>query len=462
MHILFGAVSVAFLRIAASLVVFPAREHRRLSVLSGTRRNTAKRSGGGPASGNEGIWDATETSMSSSTSGSSVGVESTAVIQWYPGHIAKAEKKLVDVLKTVDVVVELRDARIPAATAHPSVPEWVGTNKPRIVVFARIDQAPRAAVDEWRYALSRDKSLGGAPMFWIDSQRGTGCRDVRRAILAAGAHVNAKRELRGLLPRPVRAAIIGFPNVGKSALINQLVGKRRAASADKPGVTKSLNWIKIGAGEKQELLLLDSPGIIPARHVDQTAALRLAVCNEIGEAAYDGERVAAALVEILVATHALRPSFVDLPLLHKRYGIDPAATNGETYLNLFAAKHFRGDLFFAARRLLDDARKGYLGKISLDVPAGTGSEATGGAPVTPNAEVASSAGDAIGTAPSKAAIYLAKDDPAAQAPLPADRRSAIRAARATALAERAAASEGLEAIDLPSDSQLGSSSFEGW
>jgi ribosome biogenesis GTPase A len=458
MHILLGAISL--LHVATSLVILPALEQRRLIALSGTRRNTAKRSGGGPIGGNEDIWEDTDTSSTSSTSGSSVGVESTAVIQWYPGHIAKAEKKLVDVLKTVDVVVELRDARIPAATAHPSVPEWVGANKPRIVVFARVDQAPRAATDEWRYALSRDKSLGGAPMFWIDSQRGTGCRDVRRAILAAGAHVNKKRELRGLLPRPVRASIIGFPNVGKSALINQLVGKRRAASADKPGVTKSLNWIKIGAGEKQELLLLDSPGIIPARHVDQTAALRLAVCNEIGEAAYDGERVAAALVEILVATHALRPSFVDLPLLHKRYGIDPAATNGETYLNLFAAKHFRGDLFFAARRLLDDARKGYLGKISLDVPAGTGPEGAGAVPTATVVEGSPAGAD--GNVPTKAAIYLAKDDPAAQAPLPADRRSAIRAAKAAAIAEQAAASEGFDPIDLPSDSQLGASSFEGW
>jgi len=225
-------------------------------------------------------------------------------------------------------------------------------------------------------------------------------------------------------------------------------------------VTKSLNWIKIGAGEKQELLLLDSPGIIPARHVDQTAALRLAVCNEIGEAAYDGERVAAALVEILVATHALRPSFVDLPLLHKRYGIDPAATNGETYLNLFAAKHFRGDLFFAARRLLDDARKGYLGKISLDVPAGTGPEGAGAVPTATVVEGSPAGAD--GNVPTKAAIYLAKDDPAAQAPLPADRRSAIRAAKAAAIAEQAAASEGFDPIDLPSDSQLGASSFEGW
>jgi ribosome biogenesis GTPase A len=358
----------------------------------------------------------------------------------------------------VDVVVELRDARIPAATAHPSVPEWVGATKPRIVVFARVDQAPRAATDEWRYFLSSDASVGGAPMFWIDSQKGTGCRDVRRAILAAGAHVNARRELRGLLPRPVRAAIIGFPNVGKSALINQLVGKRRAASADKPGVTKSLNWIKIGAGEKQELLLLDSPGIIPARQVDQTAALRLAVCNEIGEAAYDGERVAAALVELLVATHALRPSFVDLPLLHKRYGIDPAATNGEAYLSAFAAKHFRGDLFFAARRLLDDARKGYLGKLALDVP-----------PVAP--AVGEGAGSAAtGAFPAKAAVYSAKEDPAAQAePPPEARRRAGRATKAekagadaAAAAERAAAAAGLAPIALPSDAQLGTSSFEGW
>ena len=138
------------------------------------------------------------------------------VIQWYPGHIAKAEKLLVDCIKRVDVVIELRDARIPSATAHPLVENWVGEAKPRLVVFARQDMVPPGATDEWRKHLSTSgEHHSGAPLFWINSKRGTGVRDVRKAILAAGAYVNKRRARRGIRPRAVRAAIIGFPNVGK-------------------------------------------------------------------------------------------------------------------------------------------------------------------------------------------------------------------------------------------------------
>jgi len=312
------------------------------------------------------------------------GVESKAVIQWYPGHVAKAEKQLVDCLQRVDVVVELRDARIPEATAHPLVDGWVGNAKPRIVVFARKDMVPGSAVAEWHRYLTSKPDYNGAPIFWVDGKRGAGVRELKRAVLSAGEYVNKRRENRGIRPRPVRAAVIGFPNVGKSALINQLVGKKRAVSENRPGVTRSLQWIRIG-GDNSQIELLDSPGIIPAKQVDQNCALKLAICNDIGEASYDSERVAASMVELLRATHSRRSSFVSVDVLADRYGVDPRLApapnpleaiprpptgpmTGEDFLALMADKHHQGDMFVAAQRILADFRKGLLGKLSLDVP----------------------------------------------------------------------------------------------
>jgi ribosome biogenesis GTPase A len=148
-------------------------------------------------------------------------LKSSPIIQWYPGHIAKGEKALMSCLKKVDVVVELRDARISTSTAHPLVEKWVGMLRPRIIVFAHLDQIPNEALTDWRKYLSY-KVRGKIPMYWVDSKKGKGIHELRRAILAKGDYVNQRRVRRGIKPRAIRAAVIGFPNVGKSAIINQV------------------------------------------------------------------------------------------------------------------------------------------------------------------------------------------------------------------------------------------------
>jgi ribosome biogenesis GTPase A len=192
----------------------------------------------------------------------------------YPGHIAKAERELSDYLKRVDVVIEMRDARIPQSTTHPKVPEWVGS-RPLIVCVTRVDMVPGVAVADWkRYYASHPTHASfnqenSPPVFFIDSKHGEGVLGVRRMALRAGIAVNARREARGIRPRAVRAAIIGFPNVGKSALINRLLGEKLAKSQNLPGVTKQLQWVRIGgtSADTDALELLDSPGIIPPRQV---------------------------------------------------------------------------------------------------------------------------------------------------------------------------------------------------
>ena len=210
------------------------------------------------------------------------------VISWYPGHIAKAERLMTEVLSMCDVVVELRDARIPRATSHPMLSQWVGSRK-QVLVLNRADAVPERALTEWSGALSR---MDGPDVFVSDARLGEGVAALKRAIVEEGKHVNERRKRRGIAPRPIRAAVLGYPNVGKSALINRLVGQRKVKSENRPGVTRGFSWIRIDNDVRPHPLasraarchvghpthgprllrcaqvqLLDSPGIIPAKQV---------------------------------------------------------------------------------------------------------------------------------------------------------------------------------------------------
>ncbi|MBW4563319.1 MAG: ribosome biogenesis GTPase YlqF [Mojavia pulchra JT2-VF2] len=281
------------------------------------------------------------------------------VIQWYPGHIAKAEKNLKEQLKRVDVVLEVRDARIPLATHHPQIEEWVG-NKTRVLVLNRLDMISSQVRSLWVDWFKRQ----GETAYFTNAQHGQGVAAVLKAAQAAGVELNQRRRDRGMLPRPVRAVVIGFPNVGKSALINRLLGKRVVESAARPGVTRALRWVRIS----EQLELLDAPGVIPLRLEDQEAALKLAICDDIGEASYDNQLVAAELVNLLnylqdVATNLLP----DKPLA-SRYELDSSPHTGEVYLHALAEHRYKGDVERAARQLLTDYRKGFLGTIPLELP----------------------------------------------------------------------------------------------
>ena len=280
-------------------------------------------------------------------------------IDWYPGHIAKAERLMGDVLSMVDVVVELRDSRAPSSTTHPMLPEWIGS-RGRVLVLNRIDAVPERALSQWEASLKAD---GEEPLL-VDAKKGTGVPALKRAILKEGRKVNERRARRGINARPVRAAILGYPNVGKSALINRLVGRRKTKSENRPGVTRGFTWIRIDSAVQ----LLDSPGIIPAKQVDQAAAYHLAMCDDIGNAAYDKQAVAAALYERLLAVSAARPSFARLDTLRERWGVPLDERSGELYLQALADARFTGDVQRAASTLLKDFRSGLLGPICIEYP----------------------------------------------------------------------------------------------
>lgn len=271
-------------------------------------------------------------------------------IQWYPGHIAKAERQLKENLKRVDVVLEVLDARIPLTSHHPQLETWIG-NKPRILVINRIDMIPEKTKQEW---LSWYKEQGEEPHF-TNAKQGKGIKAILKAAKSVEVAVNQRRRDRGMLDRPVRAVVIGFPNVGKSALINRLVGRKVVASARKAGVTRQLQWVKISP----EIELLDAPGVIPWRIENQENAVKLAICEDIGEASYDNQRIAAAMVDLIV----------DLGFgaaLKSRYKIDPFSMTGESYVYELGNK-YKGDKERAARQLLNDFRTGLIGAIPLEL-----------------------------------------------------------------------------------------------
>jgi ribosome biogenesis GTPase A len=280
-------------------------------------------------------------------------------IQWYPGHIAKAERALLEQLKKVDVVLEVRDARIPLSTCHPQVSRWIG-NKERVLVLNRVDMIPPAMQQPWADWF---REQGERPYF-TNANHGQGVADVAQAAKAVGEGINQRRHDRGMLPRPVRAVVIGFPNVGKSALINRLLKRRVVESARRAGVTRQLRWVRIS----DQLELLDAPGVLPSKLIDQDAALNLAICDDIGEAAYDNQRVAAALIEKLKQLQVVAPWLLPDDLLRSRYQLGADDLTGESYIAVLAEQRYQGDIERVARQILNDFRKGLLGAIPLELP----------------------------------------------------------------------------------------------
>ncbi|NJR53126.1 MAG: ribosome biogenesis GTPase YlqF, partial [Leptolyngbyaceae cyanobacterium CSU_1_3] len=272
------------------------------------------------------------------------------------GHIAKAEKSLLEQLKRVDVVLEVRDARIPLSTHHPQVNQWL-EGKGRVLVLNRVDMISTQLRQRWAEWF---RSQSDEPHF-TDAQHGKGIEAILQAVQEAGAQVNARRRDRGMLPRPIRAVVIGFPNVGKSALINRLLKRRVVESARRAGVTRQFRWVRIS----DQIELLDAPGVLPNKLMDQDAAIKLAICDDIGEAAYDNQRVAASLIDLLK----------DLQMassLQVRYGVDVDDLTGEGYLGYLAEQKIQGNRERTARQILNDFRKGTLGAIALELPPSPG------------------------------------------------------------------------------------------
>ena len=275
-----------------------------------------------------------------------------SIIQWYPGHISKAERQLKEQIKNIDIIFEILDARIPIASHHPNINQWI-EGKPKITVLNRMDMIPQSLYQKW---LNWFKERGETAHF-TDAKQGKGIKSLNQLAKEAGNLVNIKRVNRGMRPRPVRAVVIGFPNVGKSALINRLLGRKVAISARRAGVTRQLQWIRIS----KTIELLDAPGVIPIKLENQKNAIKLAICEDIGEAAYDNQQVAAKLIDLLLELNFEKT-------LQLRYGIDPLGISGEQYIEKLESSFYKGGKERVAMQLLNDFRKGIMGCIPQELP----------------------------------------------------------------------------------------------
>ncbi|MEB3297904.1 MAG: ribosome biogenesis GTPase YlqF [Candidatus Sericytochromatia bacterium] len=262
-------------------------------------------------------------------------------VQWYPGHIAKAQKTLAERLALVDAVIEVADARIPDSSRFREARRYVG-QKPHLLVYTKADLADPLLTRAWA---AYHKAL------LVDGRSGKGLPALKQRLAKEKAAIDARMARRGRLPRPLRVMVLGLPNVGKSSLINRLAGARKAQVGDKPGVTRAPGWIKLG----RDLELLDTPGLVPPRLDDAGIAFRLALVGAIPLEAMDPLEVAKAAVHWLPRK---------CPAAHAAAG-HPADLEA-----LALARGWRGpggpDMERAGRAFLNELREGAYGQISWD------------------------------------------------------------------------------------------------
>lgn len=281
------------------------------------------------------------------------------LIQWFPGHMAKTKRLIIEHLKAVDVAAELLDARIPLASANPMVEELL-SGKPRIIILNKADLADPGMTKAWESYYKRK----GVAAVSMSCGNGKDKKKFLRLIKEAASPMLEKWKRRGLKTRSVRIMILGIPNVGKSTLINFISGTAAARTANTPGHTRGKQWVRLS----QELDLLDTPGVLWPKFEDQVAALRLAATGAIAGDVFDADTVVSELMRVLARTAP--------DALREKYGIEDAAADPQ--ILLAQAGKRRGcilpggaiDYARAQTMILNDFRSGKLGRITLDaVPA---------------------------------------------------------------------------------------------
>ncbi len=276
--------------------------------------------------------------------------------QWYPGHMTKAKRMMQENMKLIDLVIELVDARIPQSSRNPDVDE-LGKNKARLILLNKADLAGEKWNDAWAEYF-REK---GYLAVKVDSRKNKGMKPVNSVIQEACKEKLERDRKRGILNRPVRAMVVGIPNVGKSTFINSLAGKACAKTGNKPGVTKGKQWIRLN----RQVELLDTPGILWPKFEDQRVGLMLAYIGSIKDEILNTEELAAELIGHLGLHYP--------GVLEEKYQIENDADAYEMLKRIALSRHclLKGselDTMKAAALLLDDFRNGRLGRLTLEYP----------------------------------------------------------------------------------------------
>lgn len=276
--------------------------------------------------------------------------------QWYPGHMTKAKRMMQENIGLIDLVIELVDARVPMSSRNPDIDE-LGKNKSRIILLNKADLADAGWNQKWTaYFQNR-----GLFVQEINSKTGAGIKGIQELVQAACKEKIERDRKRGIVNRPVRAMVVGIPNVGKSTFINSFAGKACTKTGNKPGVTKGKQWIKLN----KSLELLDTPGILWPKFEDRQVGINLAFIGSINDDIIVMEELACDLINTLQERYE--------GVIGERYGITAKGNAPEILEQIAESRkcYLKGeqlDLAKAANILMDDFRAGRLGRISLEQP----------------------------------------------------------------------------------------------
>lgn len=276
--------------------------------------------------------------------------------QWYPGHMTKAVRMMQENIKLIDLVIELVDARTPMSSKNPDIDSLAG-NKARVILLNKADLADPAGNAAWTEYFKKK----GFHVLEINARTGAGVRAVQGLVQEACKEKIERDRRRGIKNRPIRAMVVGIPNVGKSTFINAFAGKGCTKTGNKPGVTKGKQWIRLN----QNLELLDTPGILWPRFENQQVGERLAMIGSINDEILHADELAAAILIYLQKHYQGK--------IRERYEIEEF---GDAYAMLkeisIQRKCFlkgeEPDLLRTSRIIVDDFRGGRLGRITLESP----------------------------------------------------------------------------------------------
>ena len=277
-------------------------------------------------------------------------------LSWYPGHMAKTKKQLIEDLKLIDIVVEVVDARIPLASINPDIQEYI-KDKTKIVVLNKADLADENETKNW----VKKYNSQGITAVEVEASNGKNIQAVINKIKEEYEKIKEKYILKGRIGKAIRVMVIGIPNVGKSTFINSLAKRNTAKVGNKPGVTKQKQWIKID----NNIEIMDTPGMLWPRLDNQEYAMHLAFCGTIGEKSIDNEEIAYYLLEYLIKNYPNR--------IEERYNIK--IENKETMEILEEIARKRGAIVSGGNInmqkisdiILNEFRSGKLGRITIEV-----------------------------------------------------------------------------------------------
>ena len=278
-------------------------------------------------------------------------------INWFPGHMRKTQREIKENLKLVDAVIEIRDARIPRASANPDI-DTLLQGKPRIILLNKSDLTDSRITKEWIKYLTKDD----VRVLEVNALKGVGLKAIKPMLLELLKEKHDRLKSKGMVKITTRVMVVGIPNVGKSTFINKMAKNNTAKTGDKPGVTKSKQWIKTALSME----LLDTPGVLWPKFEDDATALNLAFTGAIKDEIMDIEDLALKLVERLQNNYEKE--------LKERYKLSDVYENPLDTLDAIGRKRgtiIKGgniDYNRIAVILLDEFRSGKIGKISLESP----------------------------------------------------------------------------------------------